>query len=110
MPCFSKIETLLIDLAIIQQAAAALGITVTKRTANQYTLVRGNERVDIERTQDGQKFWTKTYSGSELFQAEIIQPLTQAYAKEKVKAFAKSKGYTVSAGSKPNTYVLSKYG
>jgi hypothetical protein len=110
MPCYTKIQTLLIDLKIIEQAAGTLGITVTKRTANSYTLKRGDEQVTIERTQEGEKFYTSVYSGSNNFESQIIQPLTLAYAKERVKQFAKGKGYTVSAGSKPNTYVLSKYG
>ena len=110
MPCFTKIQTLLIDLAIIEQTAAALGITVTKRTANSFTLRKGDQHLNIERTREGEKFYVAPYSASNGFEAGILQPLTQGYAKERVKQFAKSKGYTVSAGSKPNTYVLTKYG
>jgi len=110
MPCYTRVQTLLIDLKIIEQAASALGMTVTKRTANSYTLRKGNEYVTLERTKEGEKFYTSTYSGSDGFLENIIQPLTLAYAKERVKQFAKSKGYTVSAGSKPNAYVLTKYG
>ena len=38
-----------------------------------------------------------------------MQDLLPAYAKERAKQFAKSKGYTLSAGSKAGEYVLTKY-
>lgn len=105
MPCYSLIETVLIDLKTIEAAALALGITVIKRTPNSYTLRKGAEQVGIERTREGAKFST-SYASSE---GNLLKSLIPAYAKERVKQFAKSKGYTVSAGSKPNTFVLTKY-
>lgn len=105
MPCNSKIQTVLIDIAVIEAAAKVLGITVTKRTVNSYTLKRGNEQVGIERTREGEKFSTTAYSG----ETTLLKELVPAYAKERVKAFAKSKGYTLSAGSKAGEYVLTKY-
>lgn len=109
MPCFSKIQTLLIDLATIESAAKSLGIEALKRTSNSYTLKKGNIQVGIERTREGEKFFIPAFSGSGDFQNEIMQPLTQEYGKERMKYWAKKRGYTVSTGSKPNQYVLSKY-
>lgn len=105
MPCNSKIQTVLIDIAVIEAAAKALGITITKRTANSYTLKRGNEQVGIERPREGEKFTTALYSG----ETSLLKELVTAYAKERVKQFAKSKGYTLSAGSKSGEFVLTKY-
>ena len=105
MPCYSTIQTLLIDLAAIEAAAKALGITVTRRTENSYTLKRGSEQIGIERPRAGEKFQTSAYSA----EGKLMQDLLPAYAKERAKQFAKSKGYTLSAGSKAGEYVLTKY-
>lgn len=105
MPCFSKTETVLIELTVIQSVAKALGIEVIRRTANSYTLKRGTEQVGIERVREGEKFSTALYSG----ETSLLKELIPAYAKERVKQFAKSKGYTLSAGQKSGEYVLTKY-
>lgn len=109
MPCFSKILTLLIDLKTIEEAAKALGISVTKRTPNSYTLRRGSEYINIERVKEGEKFSVSPYSSSNGFQEQILKPLLIGYARERMKQFAQKRGYTVSTGSKPNSYVLTKY-
>ena len=105
MPCYSKIQTVLLDLKVIEAASATLGISVIKRTANSYTLRRGREQVTIERTREGERF-TTSYASSE---GDLLKSLVPAYAKERVKQFARSKGYTVAAGSKPGKFILSKY-
>lgn len=109
MPCYSTIITVLIDLTAIEAAAKTLGITLTRRTPNSYTLKRGNEYINIERAREGDKFSTSPYSGSPKYESEILKPIVIAYARERVKQFAKKKGYTVSAGSKPGQLVLTKY-
>lgn len=109
MPCFSNIQTILIDLEVIQQVAEQAGFTVSRRTANRYTISKGREHIDIERTEAGQKFNTVAYSGSNNWPTEIIEPLVVGYAKAKLKAFAKKSGYVLSAGNKPNEYVLTSY-
>lgn len=103
MPCYSQIETVLIDIATIEKAAALLGITVSRRNANSYVLQKGSERIIIDRTGEGEKFYTSASQNG------IIKPLSQAYAKEMIKAFAKKKGYVVSAGSKPGEIILTQY-
>lgn len=109
MPCFSRIQTVLIDLLTIEAAAKTLGIQVLKRTPNSYTLKKGSEQVNIERTREGEKFTTSMYSGSDNFQTTILQPITMEYAKERVRKFAKSKGYNLSAGTQTGEYILTKY-
>jgi len=110
MPCYSGIETKLTDLETVQKAAEATGITVTKRSATRYTLSKDGESIDIECKAGEKYFSTVAYSGSSNWPDAIIRPLTQQYAKERVKQFAKKRGYMVSAGSKPGQVVLTKYG
>lgn len=109
MPCYSKIQTVLIDLKTIEAAAAKLGITISKRTANRFTLKKDGEHIDIERASEGEKFSTMTYSGSGNWPDEIITPLTLEYARARVKDFAQKKGYTLSAGTKAGELVLTSY-
>lgn len=109
MPCFTKIQTKLILLATIQAAAEKLGITVERRNANSYTLRNGREVITIERNAEGESFSIRPMSGSNNWQESIIKPLTVEYTKETVKAYYKSKGYTASAGQKPNQVVFTKY-
>lgn len=109
MPCYSKVPTVLLDFAVLVAAAENLGIVVIKRTPNRYTLRKGDEHIDVERAELGQKFNTVAYSGSNNWDTEIIPPLVQAYAKEQIKSFAKKNGYTLSAGSKPGELVLVSY-
>ena len=109
MPCYSRIETILIDLKTIEAAAQTLGIQVIRRTNNSFTLKRGNEHIGIERLREGEKFYASPLSGTSNYTEQILKPLTQAYAKERVKAYYKGKGYTVAAGSKPNSLVFTKY-
>lgn len=109
MPCFTRIKTKLILLATIQAAAEKLGITVERRNANSYTLRNGREVITIERNAEGEAFSIRPMSGSNNWQESIIKPLTVEYTKETVKAYYKSKGYTASAGQKPNQVVFTKY-
>lgn len=109
MPCYSKIETKLIDIKFILEAAKTLGIKVDRVNDNTYRLNKGNQYATIEREKAGEKFFVKAYSASNLFRSEIIQPLTKQYATDMTKSFYKSKGYTASAGTKPGELVFTKY-
>lgn len=109
MPCFTRIKTKLILLATIQAAAEKLGISVERRNANLYTLRNGREYITIERTAEGEAFTIRPMSGTNNWQETIINPLTVEYTKETVKAYYKSKGYTTSAGQKPNQLIFTKY-
>lgn len=109
MPCFTRVATSLIDLAVIEETAKKLGIQVIKRTPNSYTLRRGNEQVTIERTKAGEKFFISPFSGTDGYQAEIMKPMTLGYTVAVVKKLYKSEGYAVSAGEIPNQLVFTKY-
>lgn len=109
MPCYSALKTVLLQLSDIEKAAKALGITVEKHTANRFTLKKGREYITIERTKEGEAFSTKPYSGSGSWDTEIMQPLVQGYAKERLKAFATKNGYTLSAGNKEGAFVLTTF-
>lgn len=109
MPCYSKIQTVLIDIKSVEDAAKSLGIEVVRRSNNLYTLKHGNQSINIRRTGEGEKFETVAYTGTGRYVEDILQPLTLTYAKERMKQFARKTGYTVSADSKPNAYILTKY-
>lgn len=109
MPCYSKLETKLIDLETMKAVAKALGIELVMRTKNSYTLRKGNEYINIERKAEGEPFFTVAMSGSNRWDTEILQPLTVEYTKSKVKAYYKSKGYSVSFGQSNDELVFTKY-
>jgi hypothetical protein len=109
MPCYSNIQTVLIDLDVVKSVAESMGISVIMKRPNRYTLKTGREHIDIERTEAGQKFNTVAFSGSDNWENEILQPLVMGYAKAQLKAFAKKSGYTLSAGSKSGEYIFTSY-
>jgi len=109
MPCFTRIQTKLINLETIKLAAEKLGISIERRNANAYSLRNGREVITIERNAEGEAFAIRPMSGSNNWQESIIKPLTVEYTKETVKAYYKSKGYTTSAGQKPNQLIFTKY-
>lgn len=107
MPCFSTIQTVLIDLAALQKAADNLGMQLIKRNADTYTLSKGAVSAYLQRSGEGQKFTASNASYN--FNSEVLRPISQEYAKVRIKEFAKKKGYTVSAGSKPGEVILTQY-
>jgi hypothetical protein len=107
MPCYSAIQTNMIEIKSIMAAAQALGITITKVNENRYTLRKDHYTyIDIERSRPGAKFNTVAYSGSGDFAGEIISPLLPVYAKEQIKVWSKKNGYLLSPDKNPNEYVL----
>lgn len=109
MPCYSNVQTVLTDVDSIEKAAAELGITVIKHSADRYTLSKGGEHITIRRVAGEKKFSTEQYSGSNNWPDAVLRPLLTAYAKVQIKKFAAKKGMTVSAGAKPGQYVLTSY-
>lgn len=109
MPCYTKIATKLIDLRFVEAAAKNLGIEISKRTANVYTLKKGYEHLTLERTKEGEAFFVQAYSGSNNILEEIVSPLTAEYTKAVTVDFYKRKGYTVSSGQKPGELIFTKY-
>lgn len=108
MPCYSKIETVLIDLKAIEQAAKETGITV-ERIGNRIRLSKGLEHLSLERTQENDRFHVVPYSGSDNWPTEITDPLSSAYAKTMIKTWAQKNNYQFSAGKGQGEYVLTQY-
>lgn len=109
MPCYSNIQTVMLDIATIEKVAAELGVKVEKKTANSYVLRKDGEYIAIEREAADKPFYTRRYSGSGSWDTAIIEPLLLAYAKDKIKKVMKAKGYAVAAGSKPNELLFTSY-
>jgi len=107
MPCYSAIQTNLIEVKSILAAAQALGFQVTKVNENRYTIRKDRYTyVDIQREKPGAKFSTVTYSGSGDFPQDIIQPLLPIYAKEQLKVWGKKNGYLLSPDKNAGEFVL----
>ncbi len=102
MPCYSKIQTALLDVSSIEAAATQLGIKVVKHTANSLTLTRGYEEVTLFRRNAEEKFQAQG-------DTTLLSDFVPVYAKKQLVKFAKSKGYTVSQGSDQTEYILTKY-
>ena len=79
MPCFSTIQTVLIDLAALQKAADNLGMQLIKRNADTYTLSKGTVSAYLQRSGEGQKFTASNASYN--FNSEVLRPISQEYAK-----------------------------
>ncbi len=102
MPCYTKVQTLLLDISSIEAAADQLGITVVKHSATYLTLKRGSQMMELTRENDKAKFQA---TGA----TEMLDELLPTYAKKQLVKFAKSKGYTVSQGGDASEFVLTKY-
>ncbi len=102
MPCFSKIQTKLLDVASIEAAASQLGITVKKINANNIVLTKGYDTVTLSRLNEKEQF-------SAQGDTSLLDEMIPAYAKKQLVKFAKSKGYTVSQGNTGGEFVLTKY-
>lgn len=106
MPCYSSVQTVILDTESLKKACLTLDIGLERHTDNRYTLRKAGEFITIERSQPGSKFQTVAYSGSTGFDTAIINPLVQEYAKVQLKKFAQKKGYVVSPGKATGEYVL----
>ncbi len=102
MPCYSKIQTALLDVSSIEAAATQLGMKVAKHTPNSLTVSRGYEAVTLFRTKSEDRFQAQG-------DTSLLTDLIPVYAKKQLVKFAKSKGYTISQGSDSTEYILTKY-
>lgn len=108
MPCYSIIQTKLINLPTIQQAVKEIGAKVTALSPNNIVIEKGENRIALERSREGENYRLMT-SRSLLDYEELLNSVTVSYAKNTVKAWAKKNGYTFSAGTKPGEYVMTQY-
>ena len=110
MPCYSTIQTQMIDLQTIERAANALGMKVSRVNENKLTLTSksGRASLTLSRNRKEDKFTYNPYlNGTEGdYEAEILTPLVQGYAKETLKAWGRKNGYTLAMGKKPGEYEL----
>ncbi len=102
MPCYSKIQTVLLDVSSIEAAATQLGMKVQKHAPNSLTVTRGYESVTLFRTKSEDRFQAQG-------DTSLLTDLVPVYAKKQLVKFAKSKGYTISQGSDATEYILTKY-
>ena len=109
MPCYSRIATVLIDLANIEKAAKATGVSVERLSDNRLKLRKGDERVYISREKAGEKWYVDQFSGTDFFDTAIIEPMSVAYAKATIKDWAQKNNYQFSAGKGRDEYVLTQY-
>ena len=108
MPCYSVVQTKLINLPIIQQAVKEIGAKVTALSPNNIVIEKGDKRLALERSREGETYRLMTNRSSWDYE-ELLESLTVSYAKNTLKAWAKKSGYTFSAGSKPGDYVMTQY-
>ncbi len=106
MPCYSKVQTQLLDIASIEAAAAKLGITVRKNNENFLRLSTAEGEIELTRDRNTDKFTGQNGYGK--YEA-ILQQLIPVYARVQLQKFAKAKGYTISQGNDASEYVLTKY-
>ncbi len=108
MPCYSIIQTKLIDLVMIQKAVNEIGAKVTSLTPNNIVIEKGGKRIALERPRENENY-SLIFRRSSSDYNELLDSLTVSYAKNTLKAWAKKSGYTFSAGSKPGEYVMTQY-
>ncbi len=106
MPCYTKVQTQLLDIASIEAAAGKLGITVRKYNENFLRLSTSEGEIELTRDRNTDKFTGQNGYGK--YEA-ILQQLVPAYAKIQLQKFARAKGYTISQGNDASEYILSKY-
>lgn len=107
MPCYSRIQTILIEIDTIMDAARKLGIEVERVDENYLRLIKGGSSMTLERQPGEKQFYTRILFGSQ--NESILQPLTAEYAKTQVKRFAAKRGYQFSVDPKTKEYVLTSY-
>lgn len=108
MPCYSTVQTQLIDLPAIDRAAAALGLKVERKSVNEVKLTSrdGSASLTLIRNRPADKFSFSSYAATGDYDGQIVRPLIQGYAKEQLKVFARKNGYTLAPGKKPGQYEL----
>jgi hypothetical protein len=102
------VQTKLINLVIIQQAIKEIGAKVTALSPNNIVIEKGDKRLALERSREGENYRLMTSRSSWDYE-ELLDSLTVSYAKNTLKAWAKKSGYTFSAGSKTGEYIMTQY-
>lgn len=110
MPCYSRIQTKLIDLVTIQKAAKDIGANIIAQSPNNIVIEKGDTRVALERSHEGENYSLMTSRSSWGFDNDnLLDELTKSYAKTTLKTWAQKNGYQFSAGKKSGEYVMTQY-
>ena len=104
MPCYSTIQTKLLDAEVVKKAAEAMGyVAEVSKDALSITIRKGGQVVaQITRYNVTSTFETSYQS------AELVKNLTVKYAEIKVRRFAQKNGYIISKGKGVRQLVLEK--
>lgn len=108
MPCYSRIQTKLIDLVTIQKAVKEIGAKIIAQSPNNIVIEKGDKRIALERSREGENYNLMT-SRSSWDYDEMLGELTKSYAKTTLKTWAQKNGYQFSAGKKSGEYVMTQY-
>ena len=108
MPCYSRIQTKLIDLVTIQKAVKEIGAKIIAQSPNNIVVEKGDKRIVLERSREGENYTLMTSSSSCDYDG-LLDELTKSYAKTTLKTWAQKNGYQFSAGKKPGEYVMTQY-
>lgn len=100
MPCYSTIQTNLVDADALKDLGDAFGVKAYSE--NQVVIHKGYATLTLRRSAKTEKF---SANGD----TSILDEVVSAYAKSKVKAFAKKYNYTVTRGNAANEFVLTSY-
>lgn len=108
MPCFSVIQTKLIDLPTIQKAAKDIGAKIIAQSPNNIVLEKGDLLIALDRPREGENYRLMPARSSWNYEA-LLDELTVSYAKTTMKQWAQKNGYTFSVGKNPGEYELVQY-
>ncbi len=106
MPCYTKVQTQLLDIASIEAAASKLGISLKRYSDNFLRLSTAEGEIELSRDRNTDKFTGQSGYGN---YEQILQQLIPAYARVQLQKFAKARGYTISQVNDATEFVLSKY-
>lgn len=108
MPCYSNIQTKLIDRLMIEKAVKEIGAKIIAQSPNNLVIEKNDKRISLDRAREGENYRLMT-SRSSWDYSTLLEELTISYAKTTMKQWAQKNGYTFSAGAKPGEYTMTQY-
>lgn len=108
MPCYSRIQTKLIDLVTIQKAVKDIGAKIIAQSPNNIVIEKDGKQISLDRSREGENYTLSTSRSSWDYDG-LLDELTKSYAKTTLKTWAQKNGYQFSAGKKPGEFVMTQY-
>lgn len=108
MPCFSVIQTKLVNLPTIQKAVSDIGAKIIAQSPNTIVIEKNGKHISLDRAREGKNYRLMTNRSSWDYET-LLDELTVSYAKTTMKQWAQKNGYTFSAGAKTGEYVMTQY-